>query len=303
MFLIPEANTFYIYYIDVLIFVCSTLFLYIDYRRDKKKELHIKEMLATNDMIYSQIDTLVHQDVIEHDMHILSQQLNEQIQINYDLQDYITKWVHEMKIPLSALLLMNDKIDDPHIRTVSKEQLERIRQQLNTALIGSRIQSHINDFQIQAVNLNECIKVSIKNNQFFLIQNHFELKTSHIDEIVYTDKQWLVYVLDQIIANAIKYCKDTPVLKLEVKKVKNTVYLSIEDNGVGIKDSDIRRVFEKGFTGTNQHNGKYKSTGMGLYLVKTIVDKLGHTIIVESKYGEFTRCTLAFQDNREYFYL
>lgn len=79
--------------------------------------------------------------------------------------------------------------------------------------------------------------------------------------------------------------------------------LYIEDNGEGIKDSDLKNVFEKGFTGSNHHNGKYKSTGMGLYLAHLIMKKLGHTITVESEFGCFTRVILGFRDNRDYFQL
>lgn len=303
IFLIPNHDSFYIYYIDILIIVCLFLVLGIDYSIYRRKQKIMKEMLTSPDIIYSQIDMPIDQEVFEHDLHILQSQINEQFQINCDLQDYIVRWCHEMKLPLSALFLMNEKIDDPHTRLVSKEQLERMRQQLNSALIGARIQSQIYDLQIQATNLEECVKASIKNNQFFFIQKHFTLETNQLDKTVYTDKQWLVYVLDQLFSNAIKYSKESPILKIEAKKVHSMIQLSIEDQGMGIKDSDIRRVFEKGFTGSNQHNGQYKSTGMGLYLVKTIIDKLGHTIIVESEYEKFARFTISFQDNREYFYL
>ena len=72
---------------------------------------------------------------------------------------------------------------------------------------------------------------------------------------------------------------------------------------VKIVESDLKNVFEKGFTGSNHHNGKYKSTGMGLYLAHLIMKKLGHTITVESEFGCFTRVILGFRDNRDYFQL
>lgn len=301
IYLIPQAPSFYIYYLDFLIIICLLLFFIIDYYSFHKKEKKINQLLQYQHLIYSEIHPLDNSEIIEHDIKIMQAQLNEQYQMNCDLQDYIAKWCHEVKLPLSALLLMNEKVADYSLKTSIKEQLEKIRQQLNDALIGCKVQSHIYDLQIQEVNLNECITTSIKNNQYFLIQKHFEINIEPCFETVYTDKEWLVYVLDQIIANSIKYCQENPQLHIKFKKSQKTLKLSIEDHGIGILESDIRNIFKKGFTGRNQHNGKYKSTGMGLYFVDMILQKLGHDIVVESEYGKYTRFIITFQDNRDYF--
>jgi signal transduction histidine kinase len=106
-----------------------------------------------------------------------------------------------------------------------------------------------------------------------------------------------VYILDQLIANAIKYGRKEgrsgdPVLKIWDQGEGETVRLYVEDQGEGIRDSDIRRIFEKGFTGSSCHNGRYRSTGMGLYMADKIAGKLGHRLLVESRYGEYTRFSL-----------
>lgn len=212
-------------------------------------------------------------------------------------------WCHEVKLPLAALLLMNEKIEDSVQKKAMKEQLERIRQLLNGALIGSRVQSTMYDLQIGKTSLSQCVRASVKNNQFFLIQNRFEMEVSMPELTVYTDKEWLIYVLDQIIGNAIKYTSECPRLSIWGESEEDVTRLYIEDNGEGIKDSDLKNVFEKGFTGSNHHNGKYKSTGMGLYLAHLIMKKLGHTITVESEFGCFTRVILGVRDNRDYFQL
>jgi signal transduction histidine kinase len=115
---------------------------------------------------------------------------------------------------------------------------------------------------------------------------------------VYTDPAWLVYILDQFIGNALKYGQKhgeekpgekAPCLSIWTQKGQDSVTLWVEDYGEGIKDSDIRRIFEKGYTGSNYHNGRYKSTGMGLYMAAKIADRLGHKICVESQYGKGSR--------------
>lgn len=266
-----------------------------------KNEKHIQNMLKHDHIIYHEIDNLYNQDILEHDIRIMQKQYNEQFEINCDLQDYIAKWCHEIKLPLSALLLMNEKIENQELRISTKDQLEKIRQQLNAALIGCKVQSRLYDLQMKEVNLNECITTSIKNNQYFLIQKHFEINIDPCQETIYSDKEWLVYVLDQIIVNAIKYCQKKPKLQITFKKEQQERKLIIKDNGIGILESDIRNIFERGFTGRNQHNGQYKSTGMGLYFVDKILEKLGHDIAVESEYGKYTKFIITFQDNRDYF--
>ena len=195
-------------------------------------------------------------------MEVLKGQLDELFEMNCNLRDYITKWCHEVKLPLAALLLMNEKIEDSVQKKAMKEQLERIRQLLNGALIGSRVQSTMYDLQIGKTSLSQCVRASVKNNQFFLIQNRFEMEVSVPELTVYTDKEWLIYVLDQIIGNAIKYTSECPRLSIWGESEEDVTRLYIEDNGEGIKDCDLKNVFEKGFTGSNHHNGKYKSTGM-----------------------------------------
>jgi len=155
------------------------------------------------------------------------------------------------------------------------------------------------DLQIERISLEACVKASIKNNRFFLIQKKFTIDIQVENILVYSDFAWLVYILDQLLGNAAKYAsKEQPQLKIwagKESKEAEQVCLFIEDNGEGIKDSDIRRVFEKGFTGQNYHNGKYKSTGMGLYLVQKVADKLEHKISVESVFGKYTRFCIALR--------
>ena len=149
------------------------------------------------------------------------------------------------------------------------------------------------------------MRQSVRNNRFFLIQRGFELTVEVEQIIVYTDPAWLVYILDQLVNNAIKYgerkaeegIRMHPILLIWAQKQENEVRLFVEDHGEGIRDSDIGRIFEKGFTGSNYHNGKYKSTGMGLYMVSRIIDRLGHGIQVESVYGTFTRFAIIFKKN------
>ncbi|WP_162607526.1 sensor histidine kinase [Lachnoclostridium sp. An181] len=303
LFLLQDIDKAYLYYLDFLTVFFLTMFTIREWTVFRRKEKERKELLDGEEIIWTYLDDLEDEEILKHDMDIVNGQLSEQFDINCELQDYIAKWCHEVKIPLSAALLIDERIEDPMTRQQMREQLEKIRQHLNSALTGCKVQSSIYDLQIQAVGLKECVSTSIKNNQFFLINRRFEIFLDVGEEKVYTDKEWLVYVLDQMIGNAMKYAGEKKELHIWSKKEENRTILFVEDKGEGIKESDIRRIYEKGFTGQNHHNGQYKSTGMGLYMVSLILKRLGHDIDVESEYGKFTRFSITFKDNRDYFNL
>lgn len=313
IFLLPAVKIWYLCYVDLLLALAVLLAAVADAVSYYKKEAQKAMLLQYDSVICRELEPRENLDIAQHDVSVLEKQLREQFAANCDLQDYIAAWCHEVKLPLSASLLMNEKITDSALRMSQKQQLETIRQQLNGALLGCKVQSNLFDLQIRAVSIADCVKTAIHNNQYFLIRKKFELQmctkqaraqdaqtdatqneTNGIEPVsVYTDPSWFVYILDQLIQNAVKYAAEKPVLKicleLDEKKQGSGVRLIVWDNGEGILERDIRRIFERGYTGSNHHNGKYKSTGMGLYMAARILEKLGHTIFVQSEFGVYTQ--------------
>ncbi len=285
IYLLPDVKLHYLGYLDVLAAAgLLTCFLFGFYRFWKEEQENRKKDA-------------------ERSMESMEEELKEQFALNCDLQDYIAKWCHEVKLPLAAALLIVEELENGREKEKLREQLERINQLLANALLGCKVQSSLFDLQIRPVSLAECVRASIRNNQFFLIQKHFELDIQTGGERVYTDKAWLTYVLDQLVSNAVKYAGESAKLTIRSEEISGGGFrLIVEDRGAGIKEDEIRRVFDKGFTGSNYHNGQYKSTGMGLYMAKLITDRLGHGLAVESVYGEYTRFVISFADNRDYFF-
>ena len=112
---------------------------------------------------------------------------------------------------------------------------------------------------------------------------------------VYSDEKWVRFILNQLIANAVKYRMEQPVLRISTHKRQDQVVLVVEDNGIGIAASDLPRIFEKGFTGQNGRMVQ-QSTGIGLYLCKRLCEKLGIGIMAESsEHG--TAISLSFHIN------
>lgn len=285
----------YYNYFNLLLLVSLLILFFFDFFTSLQAERRKEAGMHSDDVISAELPAFENQDIALHDIEIMKAQLERRSKENRDLQDYVARWCHEIKIPLAAALLMDEKIRDEQLRGELRGQLERINQQVRSMLLGCRLQGDWLDLKIQKTDLRECVNTAVKNNQFFLIQKNFTLDIHMEDHKVYTDPSWLVYILDQLFSNAIKYATEQPCLIIRSEKTEDAVILSVEDHGEGILESDIRRVFEKGFTGSNHHNGKYKSTGMGLYMVSRVAEKLEHEIRIESEAGEYTRVLVVFR--------
>ena len=168
------------------------------------------------------------------------------------------------------------------------EEIEEINNYVEQALFYARLDKVSNDFMIRKINLEETIRNVLARNKKMMIHNGMKVETKDIELSAYTDEKWLEFILNQIIINAIQYRKEkNSEIIIKLKETKENVKLSIKDNGIGIKKSEIDRIFDKGFTGTNGRNQK-KSTGIGLYLCKRLCEELGMIIEAQSKENEYT---------------
>ena len=227
----------------------------------------------------------------------LTQEMNE-------LTDYITRWVHEVKLPLASLNLMNERNQDAELQQGMQECLERMQQLLNTMLLSSKLKSLENDVQYRKTMLEEVVRESLKNQSYFLIHEHFRIEMDLGEVFVYSDSRWLVYILDQFIGNAVKYRGSDPVLTFTARQVsKDEAVLVIRDNGTGISREDLPFIFDKGYTGGNIRNGDYRSTGMGLYFVRKTAERLGITVEADSAPREGAEFRLHFCSNAAFFIL
>ena len=204
-----------------------------------------------------------------------------------EYKEYIESWVHEIKLPITSIdLYCNNNRNDITRKII--EENEKINNFVEQALFYARLDSVSNDYMIKKISLNECINNVIFKNKNTLIQNKVKIEINEFNVNVYTDEKWLEFILNQIIINSIKYKNDdNPIISIYQKENKENVCLYIKDNGIGIKSSEINRVFEKGFTGTNGRRN-IKSTGIGLFLCKKLCDELGLVIQIESSESEYT---------------
>lgn len=214
-----------------------------------------------------------------------------------DFKEYIELWIHEVKLPISSAKLMIHN----HERNERKlmEQVTRIENYVEQVLYYARKDSSEKDYLIKSCDLGAIIRNVIKRNQDSLLYQKIKIDIIQINCTVLSDSKWLEFIINQIVSNSIKYRRyDNCKITFNVIK-NNNIALEIIDNGIGIKTSDLSRVFDKSFTG---ENGRLvsSSTGMGLYIVKKLCDKLGHKIVIESEYGKYTKVILYFNNDQYY---
>lgn len=216
-----------------------------------------------------------------------------------DFKDYIEMWIHEVKLPIAAMSLrIHNKMDmDPMLLS----QLKRVEDYVEQVLFMVRSENADRDYLIKEINLARVCKSVIMKNKDILLESKVQPSINSLDYKVYTDVKWLEFILNQIVGNSIKYKRENveSFIKIYCERDEKYTILSVLDNGIGISDNDLPRVFDKTFTGENGRlNGK--STGIGLYIAKKLCTKLGHDIFIESKKGEYTKVSIVFGMNDYY---
>ena len=210
-----------------------------------------------------------------------------------ELQEYFLIWIHQIKTPITAgKLICDSDIENENVKNIKKE-LIYIEDYTNMALSYLKMANHNTDMDISLVNLDDIIKPLIKKYAILFISNNIKLEYKKLNVKVITDSKWCMVVLEQLFSNAIKYTKNG-IISISFNEKEN--YLEIKDNGIGIKDSDLPKIFDKGYSGFNGRQNQ-KSTGIGLFLVKQILDKLGQKVKLESKLGEGTSVKVYFNIN------
>lgn len=217
-----------------------------------------------------------------------------------DFKDYIEMWIHEVKIPISGIVLM------AHNRKCSLDkkvldQISKIEYYVEQVLYYARSENAEKDYLINEVSLSKVVNaVALKNKDIFLDED-ITLEVRGLDKNVLTDSKWLEFIVNQIVNNSVKYRSlDRPsIIKMTGTKDGDKTILSIRDNGIGIKSAEIPKVFDKSFTGSN---GRIvaSSTGMGLFIASSLAKKLGHKLEISSKEGKYTEVKIIFYKSKFY---
>ena len=293
-------------YIIVTPIVAYTIGILIEFYRKKTFYDTLKENMEQLEQKYliseiikepSFAEGKILKSVIQDTGKSMLENVNKYKYIQQDYKDYIELWIHEVKLPIatSKLIIENNKNE---VTKNIEEELDQIENYVEQALYYARSSTVEKDYYINKCILKDIVNTAILKNKSNLILNKINIELENLDLQVYTDSKWCIFILNQIIQNSIKYKKDgNSILQINAKENKENVVLNIKDNGIGIKQEELEKVFEKGFTGTNGRIDGKKSTGMGLYLCKKLCEKLELSIEIESKKDKYTQVKITFPKN------
>ena len=256
------------------------------------KKYFIAEILESGDFIESNIIYSVLEECtksMKDEVADLKRNIN-------DYKEYIETWVHEIKTPIASARLILEN-DEGYINKSVLEEIEKVEGFIEQVLFYARSSTVERDYIIKKIPLKNSINSVIRKNANILIEKRVKIQLEDIEKKVYCDSKWIEFILQQIISNSVKYMdKDEKYIKIRCLEKDKNIILKILDNGIGISEKSIEKVFEKGYTGENGR--KYNnSTGMGLYLCKKLCLKLGLGISIKSKLGVGTEVTIVFPIN------
>ena len=242
------------------------------------------------------IEECILQTILHETDKAMIEKINQYKYVQEEYKDYIELWIHEVKLPIATSKMIIE--NNPNSITLSiDEELSEIENYIEQALYYARSEIANNDYYIKKCNLKDIVNEVIKKNKKNLITKKIKIETNNIEKIIYTDQKWTQFILNQIIQNSIKYKKETDsVIICKAEEKKENVILKIIDNGIGIKEAELPKVFDKGFTGTNGRIEK-KSTGIGLFLCKKLCTKLGMGIEINSIENKETEVKIIFPKN------
>lgn len=290
-------------YIPLIIMGLYVVSIAIEYFKKKKFYDNLSNMLEELEEKYLITEIINTPDFLEGKIlkntieaidKSMLENVNKYKYMTEDYKEYIELWIHEIKIPIATSKMVIENNKNAITKSID-EELDKVENYIEQALFYARSNTVEKDYYIRKVVLKEIVNESIKKNKSSLIQEKISIDIHDLEIEVNTDNKWIVFILNQIIQNSIKYRKkEKSIIEIYANQGKENVILYVKDNGIGIRQGEITRVFEKGFTGTNGRLSNKKSTGIGLYLCKKLCNKLGIGIELNSVQNEGTEIRLVF---------
>ena len=283
----------------ILIMVFIFISLLVSYILIKKRYVKIVNLVDSLDEKYlikevidkpKNLENKAYYYALDKACKALNDKLSEVENSKEEYLDFVDSFIHEIKTPISALSLYADNNNDERV----KEEVLKISRLVDKMLFYARSDVVEKDYFIKEVTLADLVHPVLLEYKNYLLNYHIKVEVKNLDNlVVYTDIKWLNFIIGQILSNSLKYQnKKERIVRIKGIDDKNNIKLVIYDNGVGIKESDLSKVFFKGFTGSNR--SKKNASGIGLYLTKKLCDKLGIDIKIESVYLKYTKVIITF---------
>lgn len=282
---IYDSNTESVLYAFIICSLIGIAAIICGFLKFRKKHMLLREIYINLPLMTDNLPEA--ENITEEEMHNIitrlvtlnSENVTRTKSIQQNNYDYFTVWVHQIKTPISAIQMILQSDDSSMNHEISAE-LFLIEQYAEMALQFIRLDSDSNDLVIKKYDLDLIIRQAVRRYAPLFIRRKISIDYHPTEAEVLTDEKWLVFVIEQLLSNAVKYtARGCVTIKFQDNK------LSVSDTGIGIAPDDLPRIFEKGYTGMSGRTDK-KSTGLGLYLCKKVCDKLGHSLSAYSEVGK-----------------
>ena len=285
-------------YADLLMLGITAVYLgysYVRYRRKRK----ILKLWETNSRYSGEMEKPKGEGCFEETYLRIIENLEQDQQREREAwqneqkkdREYYTRWSHQIKTPIAATnLLLSEKNLD--VRAVKRE-LFRIEQYADMALQYQRLEGESSDLVLEKVKLHKMVSQTLKKLSTIFVYKKLHVKLGGLEKEIVTDEKWMCFILEQILTNAAKYTEEGGMIEIWLEQE----VLCIRDNGIGIQEEDLPRIFEWGYTGYNGRLDK-KSTGIGLSLTKEAAGLLQIGISMESQVGRGTTVFLNLAQKR-----
>lgn len=250
--------------------------------------------LLVVDLIYQGIQFQKKQ-ALEEKVKELTETLEEERNANrlmrQDIEEYFLLWVHQIKTPITASYLLVDD-DDFKNKPFLQQEILKIENYVSLALNYLKVQNPANDMDFRYVSVDEMISPLLKKYRVQFIYSKITLHYSKDTHKVLTEPNLTSLMVEQILSNALKYTKNGDIW---IAFNEETKQLTIKDNGMGIREEDLPKIFDKGYAGMNGQL-ETKSSGIGLYLVQLISKRLEQPVQVDSELGKGSTFTIQLFD-------
>lgn len=286
-------------YPAVLCAAAGAAMLVYDCLKTKKRHEKLQKLAHLSAQLIDSLPPAVSQDDEDYQeiiLHLKEEQsfLVTQSDRRYaDMIDYYTVWVHQIKTPIASMHLTLQNEDSPLARSI-RDDLFRIEQYVEMVLCYLRLDSETTDFVIAEVDLDKILRQAFRRFSGQFISKKLTLNYTPAHEPVLTDEKWLLFVIEQLLSNAVKYTPSGGVITVRLDR--DGVFV-LQDTGIGIAPADLPRIFERGYTGLNGRADK-RASGLGLYLCRRICQNLHHAIRVTSVPGQGTAVYLTLRRDK-----
>lgn len=213
-------------------------------------------------------------------------------------REYIGNVSHELKTPIFniqgyILTLLDGAKDDPKITAKflkrAAKSVDRMTSLIKDMDVLSKVETGRYDIRLEPARLNLLIEDTLLGIESFAEKYHAKIKVKYRcqkEQSVLCDTARIEQVLDNLMVNAIKYSEDPRSVKLLIEDLGEKIQISVIDRGVGIPEKDINRIFERFYRVDKARTREAGGSGLGLSIVKHIIERHEETIAVHSEYGE-----------------